>query len=186
MARPCVGVALAVLLLSVVTADAQPTVFSGQLTGHVGALAGGDVRGWTAAAGASLAVLDESGLGVELDASHGGDFDTSTFADSSISTVMLNFVAMYPHPTVRPFLTVGAGVMRVRVGFDDDTGRGQTDTAWHAGGGALYMFNEALGFRGDVRYFRNFSRQSAIPLGDNDVLDFVRASFGVTYSWPMR
>jgi hypothetical protein len=48
------------------------------------------------------------------------------------------------------------------------------------------MLNEALGVRGDIRYFRQFGRQQALPLGANEALDFFRISFGVSYSWPMR
>jgi opacity protein-like surface antigen len=185
--RSAVGAAVALVLLTANVADAQPAVFSGLLTGHIGAVAGGDVRDWTVAPGASMTVIDESGLGVEVDVGHAGDFDSEQFHDSSITSVMVNFTTVYPQERFRPFLIVGAGILRLRAALQPNAASiSHTDTGWNAGGGALYMMNEALGFRADVRYFRNFGRQDAFPLGNNGVLDFVRSSFGVTYVWPMR
>ena len=174
------------LAVGAAVAEAQ-TPFTAHLTGHIGAASHGDIRDATVTPGGSMAVLDENGLGAEFDIAHGGDFDTTLFADSSLTTAMLNFIAMYPHERIRPFLSVGAGILRVRVAYSpDESSTGSTDLAWGAGGGVLYMLNEAFGLRGDVRYFRHFSRQDSIPLGDNGILDFVRTSFGVTYSWPLR
>lgn len=133
-----------------------------------------------------MAVVDGRGLGAEIDFSYGGDFDTASFADSSITTLMLSFVALYPDERFRPFLVAGVGIMRAHVGFaDGQSSISQIDSAWNLGGGAHLNLNEALGFRGDVRYFRHFSRQSEIPIADG-VLDFVRYSVGVTFSWPVR
>jgi opacity protein-like surface antigen len=171
------------------TAAHAQTPYTGWITGHFGAAAGGDVRDWTATPGASLAVTENgSGLGAELDLSHAGDFDSESFADSSITTAMLSLVAFLPvqQDRLRPYITVGAGILRVRVAFSPgESSTGNTEPAWSAGGGIHYMLNEAIGVRGDVRYFRHFSSQD-IPLGDNGVLDFVRTSIGFTYSWPLR
>ena len=179
--------AVTMLLLSASSARAQSRVFTGMVTGHLGAAANGDVRDWAVAPGASMNVIDENGLGAELDLSHIGDFDTASFADSSITTAMLNFKFLYPHGRVRPFLVAGAGVMRVRVTlFPGQSSISQTDNAWNAGGGVIYMLNEAIGLRGDVRYFRHFGRQTNLPLADNGGLEFVRSSFGVSFSWPLE
>ena len=182
-----VGVALVLLLVASGFAEAQPAAFTGLLTGHLGPASGGDVADWVVSAGGSLAVVDARGLGLEIDAAHARDFSTVLFDDSSITTVMLNFVALYPHEKFRPFLAVGAGVVRVRASFFPDQATNKvTDTAWNAGGGLLYMVNEALGLRGDVRYVRQFGQQETLPLGANGVLDFTRASIGVTFSWPVQ
>jgi hypothetical protein len=176
----------ALFALSATTAAAQ-TPFTAHLTGHLGAVSQGDIRDWTVTPGASIAVVDQNGIGAEFDLAHGGDFDTTLFADSSITTAMLNFVALYPQGRIRPFVIAGAGLMRVRVAYSaEESSTGSTDIAWSAGGGVLYMLNDAFGIRGDVRYFRHFSRQDDIPLGDNGILDFVRTSFGLTYTWPLR
>lgn len=182
-----IAVSVVIFVFIAAGAEAQPEVFSGLLTGHLGPATGGDVRDWTLMPGAAMAVLDESGLGVEIDASHAGDFDDTLFSDSSITTVTLGVLAMYPHDRFRPFVIGGAGLLRTRaVVLPDLASTTQTDTLWHAGGGILYMLNEALGVRGDIRYFRQFGRQQALPLGANEALDFFRISFGVSYSWPMR
>jgi opacity protein-like surface antigen len=182
-----IATVVAFLALSVNLAEAQTEVFTGMLTGYVGAVARGDVRDSSVAPGVSMAVLDENGIGVEIDFGRSGDFDTTLFAESSITSVMLNLIAMYPHERFRPFFTGGAGIMRVRVAFfPDQSSIGETDAAWTVGGGLLYMVNDALGLRGDVRYFRNFQRHAGIPLAGNGILDFVRSSVGITFAWPMQ
>lgn len=181
-----IGVALALLVLASSAADAQPTIFSGLLTGHLGVASSGDVRDSTMAPGASMAVVDESGLGVEIDLSHAGDFDAVQFADSAITTFMVNVVTHYPHERIRPFATAGAGIMRVRGAFPGQRAIAQVDTGWSAGAGVLYMLNEAFGVRGDLRYFRQFGRQTTFALGGDERLNFIRTSIGVTYSWPLR
>ena len=181
-----ISVAFVLLLTAASSVAAQPMVFTGIVTGHLGASAHGDVRDWTVTPGASMAVVDENGLGVELDASYAGDFDDAQFSDSSIGTVMLNFTFVYPHERLRPFMTAGAGFMRVKATpLPGTTSVADTDVSWSLGGGLLYMLNEALGVRGDVRYFRQFGRQDVLPLGSNGALNFVRYSFGVSYSWPL-
>lgn len=174
------------IVLGATAAEAQVAVFSGSVTARLGAASQGDVRGGTITPSVAMAVLDPKGLGVEIDLGHGGDFDNVLFDDSSISTVMLSVLAVYPHPTLRPYVAVGAGLMRVRVSYPAESAEiGQTDTAWNAGGGAQYMLTEGLGLSGEVRYFRQFGRQTSIALGANGVLDFVRSSVGLTFSWPL-
>ena len=181
------GVALVLLLAGTVGAEAQSAPFTGLVTGHLGSASGGDVRNWVVSAGASLGVVDESGLGVELDAAHAREFDAALFDNSSLTTVMLNFVALYPDGRFRPFLALGAGLLHVRASFfPGQAAITDTDTAWSAGGGLLYMLNEALGVRGDVRYVRQFGRQNTLPLGADGRLNFTRASIGVTFSWPIH
>lgn len=178
---------LAVLLPFGAAASAQPAPFTGTLTGHIGAASGGAVRDAAGAAGASLAVLDTHGLGPELDFGHAGGFDSARFADSGVTSLMLGVMVMYPHPDIRPFVTLGAGVLRVRA--DDVADRqaiSRTDAAFAAGAGVLYMLSEVLGVRGDVRYFRFFDRHLDVPVGNGGVFDYWRTSLGVTYSWPIR
>ena len=182
-----ITLAVLVFALAATSAEAQLiSPFTGVLSGHLGVASGGDVSGGAAAVAASMLVIDDSGVGVELDAGHNGDFDSGQFTDSSITTVTVNVVYLHPHDRLRPFVSGGAGVVRMRAAFPRQRSRAQTDTAWSAGGGVLYMLNEALGFRADIRYFRQFGRQDTFPLGANGALDFSRFSVGVSYSWPMR
>jgi hypothetical protein len=168
------------------SAQAQSFNFSGLLTGHVGVTGTNDVRDRSVTPGASMAVLDDNGIGVEVDLAHVNDFDGVAFVESGITSAMLSVIVMPPTETVRPFAVVGAGVMRVTgTGFDASS-FGRTEGGWSAGGGALFMFNDALGIRGDARYFRHFSRHEDVPLGGDGVLDFWRTSVGVTFAWPIR
>lgn len=188
VARSRVGAALGVFVLAATAAEAQskPPIFTGLLTAHIGATSQGDVRDWTFTPAVSMAVLDDHGLGAEVDLSYSGDYDTAQFADSSITTLMVNFVGMYPKGALRPYFTAGGGVVWLRVAYDPSSSLRETDTAWNVGGGLVFMMNDALAFRGDVRYFRNFGQQSTIPLGENGDLDYLRTSFGISYTWPIR
>lgn len=166
-------------------AEAQSREFTGLLTGHIGVAAGRDVRDPTVSPGFSMAVIDENGIGIELDVAYTGDFDAALFADSSITSAMLSFSAVYPHERWRPFLVGGAGLMRVRTAiFDGLPPRGRTEPGWTAGGGVLLMLDETLGVRGDVRFFRHFGDHPDLPV--QGFLDFWRISGGVTFVWPMR
>ena len=176
-----------VLVCAASRCEAQSFNFTGVLTGHLGVSATNDVRDRTLTPGVSMAVLDDNGIGAELDIAHVNDFDSTRFADSSVTSAMFNFIAMSQSLTMRPFVVVGAGVMNVRVRvFDGDPSVGRTEPGWTAGGGVLYMLNEILGIRGEARYFRHFSQHADVPLTGDGVLDFWRTSVGVTLAWPIR
>ncbi|HUE86243.1 MAG TPA: outer membrane beta-barrel protein [Vicinamibacterales bacterium] len=187
MAGSRVAVIALVFVCAASRSEAQSFNFTGILTGHLGVAATNDVRGATVTAGASMGVLDDNGVGAELDVAHLGGFDSARFADSSVTSAMLTVIAVRQHPTLRPFAVVGAGVMNVRVRvFDGDPSVGRTEPGWTAGGGVLYMLNEILGIRGEARYFRHFSQHADVPLTGDGVLDFWRTSVGVTLAWPIR
>ena len=178
--------AVAVLAYTAV-ADAQPGVFTGNITAHFGSAYGGDFREGAWTPGASMAVIDDNGVGVELDFAHAGDFDEVLFADSAVTSFMINVIAMYPAPgvpAVRQHRRRRHAHQRRGVQRDDPYRR--TDTAFNVGAGMQFMFNEILGLRGDVRYFRYFQRHEDLPLLDDGIFNFWRTSFGVTLAWPIR
>lgn len=160
--------------------------FSGQLTAHGGAAVARDVRGATLTPGASLAILDPNGIGVEVDLAHLDGLDAARFAESRVTSALLNFVAMSSDERFRPFLVVGAGVLRLRTTAFDGSSIGRTEVGWSAGGGMLYMLNDAVGVRGDARYFRHFEQHPDFTLAGDGVLDFWRTSVGVTFAWTLR
>jgi hypothetical protein len=169
------------------SAEAQSFNFTGLITGHLGVSGTNDVHDRAVTPGASMAVLDDNGLGAEVDIAHFNDFDSTLFADSSVTSAMLNLIVMSQRPVLRPFVVAGLGVMRVRGDiFEGVPSFGRTEGGWNAGGGALFMVNEDVGIRGDARYFRHFSRHADVPLAGDGVLDFWRASVGVTLAWPIR
>ena len=180
--------AVVVALLSYGTAvEAQPPGFTGSITGHLGAAHGGDVGDPSLTPGGSMAVIDDNGVGVELDVAHTPDFDKLSFVDSSITSLMLNVIGMYPHPSFRPFAIAGVGVIRTRAAvFAGQTPVSRTELGFSLGGGLQYMFNELIGVQGDMRYFRYFQRATDLPIVNSGLFEYRRISFGVTLAWPIR
>ena len=163
------------------------SLFTGLLTGHIGAAVNGDVGDATTTAGVSLAVVDISGFGAEIDVAHTGAFDKQFFADSSVTSFMVNFIGLYPDERFRPFVTVGAGLLRLRTSLvSGQTPVGHTKVAWDAGGGLFYMASDFFALRGDVRYFRLFERPTDLVLRDSGFFDYWRSSIGATFSWPIK
>jgi opacity protein-like surface antigen len=174
-------------VLVAAAASAQPSYYTGMLTAHVGAASGSDVQGRSLTPGASMAVIDEGGVGAELDLGHTLDIDDTLFSESAITSFTVNVVGMWRTAMVRPFVVAGLGVLRVRAEVADvGPVSSRTDWAFDAGGGVIYMINEAIGVRGEARYFRYLQRHDDLPLRDNGFFDYWRTSIGVTYAWPIR
>ena len=186
MARSRVAALGIVAALTATAAEAQSFTFTGLFTGHIGVAAGKDVRDPSVVPGISLAVIDSDGYGAEIDIAHTNDFDDRFGGDSSITSGMLSFTYVYPALVLRPYLVAGAGVIGVRIAPDELPTVSRTEPGWTAGGGAVYLVDEMLGVRGDVRYFRHFNHHADLPLTGNGVLDFWRASIGVTLAWPIH
>jgi opacity protein-like surface antigen len=163
---------LALTMVGVLTASAaaaQQPLYTGIITPYLGAAAGGDVEGRGVTPGASMAVLDNNGLGAELDVGHTRE------------------IGMWRISAVRPFVVAGAGLLRVRAELPVmGLVTSRTDWAFDAGAGVQYMFDDAIGVRGDVRYFRYLQRHDDLPLRDNGFFDYWRTSIGVTFAWPIR
>jgi opacity protein-like surface antigen len=168
-------------------AGAQSPIYTGLLTGHIGGSAGGDARSTAVTPGASVAVIDASGLGAEVDLGHAREFDDERFSESGITTLMVNVVGMLPHARWRPFVVAGVGLMRVRASLaEGQTVASKTDWGMNAGGGLHYSLSETVGIRGDVRYFRYVQRHDELPLTDSGFFDVWRTSVGLTLQWTQR
>jgi hypothetical protein len=167
-------------------AQVASSTYSGFATGFVGGAAGGDVHdgGWTP--GVSVAIIEASGLGAEVDLSHVFNFNGDRYLESGVTTLTINFTGVVNHDTgmIRPYVTGGAGVLRLRVCAPGCHTR--TDWGLDVGGGAFVMFHEWWGVRGEVRYFRYFDRLLDVPLADVGHFDFWRISGGATFQWPIR
>lgn len=191
MARSRLIAVLIFVLWEPVSAIAQTssTEVTGLFTGHLGLVSGGDVRDAGMTPGISLAVVEQSGLGVEVDLSHARRFDQSRFAESGITMLTLNAIGLWSDAsqTIRPFAVAGAGLLRVRGCVADcQVAVSRTDWGFDAGGGVFVLFSEAIGMRGEVRYLRYFQRHDDLPLINNGSFDFWRMSAGVTVAWPIR
>jgi opacity protein-like surface antigen len=181
-------VAIPVLLATATAASAQGgALYTGVLTGHVSTADGGDVREGGLTLGASVGVIDEGGLGVEVDLGHTREFDDLRFVESGITSLMVNFLGSHPGPRFQPFIVAGVGLLRVRTALAlGEPVTSRTDWGFNGGGGLTYMFNDAVGVRGDVRYLRYFQRHDDLPLLDNGFFDYWRTSIGVTFAWPIK
>ena len=143
-------------------------------------------------------------VGFEIDYNLSPNFFQSTggganFAlfdlDSSMQTLMGNLVVGIPiggttGPGVRPYAVGGLGLMRANLSspadlFDDLS---TNELGLNLGGGAHVFFNDNVGLRGDVRYFRGLQQgdedsDSDDVFDDFDLEDFDywRATIGVTF-----
>jgi hypothetical protein len=117
-----------------------------------------------------------------------GDFD---WGDSNVTTLMGNLIVGAPIGGqsgigVRPYGSVGIGLLRSNVsstGLLDDLST--NDLGFNAGAGAHVFFNDNVGLRGDIRYFRGLQNDDSndTVLGDLgfEDFDFWRGTVGVTF-----
>lgn len=178
----CVGVVV-LIAAGAVEARAQMTMgsFKGYLTGHLGAVSGGDISERRLAGGASVAVHEPDGWGAEL------DFGRATGAVSGselldVTTYFVNALWVRPSGLVRPFGGVGAGILQINgCAVTCALGARTNDLGLGAGGGAFVVLNDVVGVRADARYL--FSAAEHPELRRPDGFGFWRASIGVTFMW---
>jgi opacity protein-like surface antigen len=183
--RVRIVLALALLLApAAARADVFVTPFAGVTFAGPGSATG--------AFGASVGFMSAGVFGAEAEVAYSPSFfDTSEFefVDSdNVVTVMANLLLGVPAggtegPGVRPYGTVGVGLLRTNVTsgtalFDDIS---NTDFGMNAGVGLMGFFNDHVGLRADVRYFRALTdpeedNEFDIDFGD---FDFWRGTVGV-------
>jgi len=146
--------------------------------------------------GGSLGWMGNGILGAEVDFGFSPNFFENTagsgdfaFGDSNVTTLMGNVIVGTPvggqrGPGLRPYASGGVGLIKSKVDggtfFDDlDT----SDFGINVGAGLHGFFNDNIGIRGDVRYFR--SLQDNEPDDEFDLaladFDFWRATVGITF-----
>ena len=171
-------IAIVFLVAHTTAANAQSRAmgsFGGFFTPFLGVAAGGEVTEPRMTFGASMSVQEQDGWGAELDFGHAGDAESGAQV-VDVSTYMVNASWIKPAGRMRPFGVAGVGVMQI-------SGRTATthDFGWTAGGGVTALLNDAIGMRGDVRYF--FSSGDHVGLNRSDNFSFWRVSLGVTLMW---
>jgi hypothetical protein len=187
MKRSVVLVLGVVAWIAVSASDARAQMsmgsFRGYLTGHVGLVAGGDVTDERVSGGASIAVHETTGWGAEIDFGRATDV-TASHQVLDLTTYLVNASWVKPVGVVRPFATIGAGVLQVDSCESPCSITSRThDFGISAGGGAFLMVNDFVAFRADVRYF--FSSADHPDLRRPDNLGFWRMTVGATYMWVM-
>ena len=162
---------LSVIALLLVAPSAQAQGF---VSPHFGANFGGDTPGSNSInVGGSGGVM--VGLvGVEVDYGFAPDFfppeheSADLHAVGDLSTLMVNVVVGTFASSDVGGGYVSGGVGAIRVMADEPDGlfdpRG-TDLGYNIGGGAVGFFNDVMGIRGDVRYFRDL-RSEELDSGD--------------------
>ena len=144
--------------------------------------------------GGSLSGTASGIFGFEIDFSYSPNFFQDTagaadfdFGDSNVTTLMGNvLIGASGAQGVRPYASGGVGLIRSHIDagafFDElDT----NDFGGNIGGGIQGYFNDNVGIRGDIRYFRSF--QDNEPDDEFDLalssFDFWRGTVGVTFRW---
>lgn len=106
--------------------------------------------------------------------------------DGNVTTLMGNVIVGAPLGAVRPYASGGLGMIKTHV---DDAGQffdvNRSDLGFDVGAGVMAFFNDNVGIRGDIRYFRAVNDDS-----DSDSIDvslgsfkFWRGTVGVTFKF---
>lgn len=166
------------------------------LSPFVGVSFGGDAPGQEFTWGGSVGWMGAGIFGFEADFGYSpeffeGDVDDNLDvfdAELNITTFMGNVIVGIPvggdDGPVRPYATAGLGLMRTSVPgvgeFFDDIA--SNDLGFNVGVGLMGFPSEHVGFRGDLRYFRNLSESGGDDI-DFDIggFHFWRATGGVTF-----
>lgn len=189
------------LMLVPKTASAQNWFFSPYVGGNFGGNADfGDFPNADDAVerrmdfGATLG-WNPSVVGFEVDLGFSPNFFENTagdqnfqFGDNNVTTIMGNVLfSAKPGSGVRPYGSAGIGLIRANVksatGLFNDLST--NDLGINLGAGLNANFNDNVGIRGDVRYFRTVQDNQA----DNDFdlslgsFDFWRGTVGLTFRW---
>lgn len=146
--------------------------------------------------GASLGWMGNGIVGFEVDfgwtpnffEDTGGEGDFA-FGDSNLTTLMANVLVGAPiggqtGPGIRPYASGGVGLIRANIdGGDFFEDVDSNDFGMNVGAGVAGFFNDFVGVRGDVRYFR--ALQDDEPDNEFDIglsdFDFWRATAGITF-----
>jgi hypothetical protein len=147
--------------------------------------------------GAALGWMGKGIAGAELDFGWSPNFFQNTtgpgnfaFGDSNMTTLMANAVVGIPvggqrGGGVRPYVSGGAGLMRSSAtGSTFFNDLHTNDLGVDIGGGVHGYFNDRVGLRGDIRYFRsvtdNSPTSSSLDIGLGN-FNFWRGTVGVTF-----
>ena len=191
MSKTPMALAAALLLVLIPTAAHADWL----LTPMLGQTFGGDTHGrMHTVFGAAVGQLDEDAFGWEAEFAYSPDFfegsdDEFDFTgnNSRVVTGMLNVLASATARAIRPYATVGLGLIQIDVESNDGLFESTTrELGYNAGVGVMGMIGERAGLRADLRYVRSFQNQLPSWTRGIDVdvapgnFDYFRAGVGVT------
>jgi opacity protein-like surface antigen len=191
MSKTCTALAAGFLLVLTPAAAHADWLLSPML----GQTFGGDTHGRVHTVfGAAIGQLDEEAFGWEADFAYSpdffegadGDFDF-TGNNSRVVTAMLNVLASGSTTAIRPYVTVGLGLMQIDVESNDGLFESTTrELGYNAGVGLMGLIGDRLGLRADLRYMRSFQNQLPSWTRGIDIdvapgnFDYFRAGVGLT------
>jgi opacity protein-like surface antigen len=173
--------AILALFLLVPAAPARADVV---LTPYVGTLFGGNLdnaQGNQVTFGGSAAFMGAGIFGAEVDFNYTPEFvqDTVSTPDIRQASLMGNLIVGVPIGNasqggqLRPYVLGGIGLMRTSADASQLFDRfSSNDFAINFGGGVMAFFNEHVGIRGDLRYYRALTDDDAGSGVDFDLSDF--------------
>jgi opacity protein-like surface antigen len=175
----------------VLAATPANTFAQASVTPFAGAVFSGDAPDATPTGGVALTYMGrfagfEAELGYTPDFFNEEDDDVVLVGDSNAMSLMGNLLLGYGEGPVKPYATVGAGLLRMRVdGGDLFEDVSSNSFGVNVGGGVIGHISEHIALRGDIRYFRSLEDED--PDDDLDLevgsFDFWRAYAGVTFSF---
>ena len=123
-------------------------------------------------------------FGFEQDISYAPNFfgESTELESNSVFTAMSNMVVAIPAGRVRPYGSVGLGLVKTKVKFTAESlaDFGDTSFGYDLGAGVMVLLPAHLGLRVDFRRFRTLGGLSILGLGlDDQKLKFSRISVGL-------
>lgn len=124
--------------------------------------------------------------GVETEFGYARDFfKDAAVGESSVLTLMSNLMIAPRISFVRPYFTIGAGLIKTHIEFSPSSilSIGDNHFGWNWGGGVMLMSGN-FGFRGDIRLFHSWGELQVFGLDLGDLnLDYNRASAALVLSF---
>ena len=193
MLKKCAMLAALALVLAPAAASADWLFTPNIGTGFGGSASGREHLTY----GASIGWMGAGVFGWEADFAYTPEFfeadddDIDLFDSSNVTTFMVNAIIGVPvggqsGGGFRPYFSGGLGLMQTNQTRASDLFEvNNSEFGFNLGAGAMGFVSDHVGFRGDVRYFRQLSDPEEdlefdVGLGD---LDFWRATAGITFRW---
>jgi hypothetical protein len=161
----------------------------GYVSPWVGAQFGSDINHGRAGFGVTAGGMGAGVFGGEVDFGYSPSFfgTQNDFGHNTVIDLMGNLIIGIPvggtHGAgVRPYLTGGVGLIRTQIdgGTLYRVSSSRNQFGWDGGAGVMGFFNDHVGLRGDLRYFRvvHGDLVNGLNLGD---LKFWRLSAGLVF-----
>lgn len=167
-------------------ADAQPFIspsFGFNFSGDAGCPEVTDCEDKNWNGGISFGALGRF-VGLELEVTYEDQFFGDRANDSSVMTLMGNFLVAPRLGMFQPYGLAGFGMIKTSseelVGLSEN----ENQIGWTIGGGAVVFVHRNIGLTGEIRHYYSFDTFEllGIELGrDSRKLDFGRAAFGVVF-----